>query len=150
MVIAPTSWPPIIHEVRLFVSRTASHPCRTRLGGRYCAGKWFPTCRCGTTWQCRHCSGTCGSEWGVAPEGDPQGCRAAGIAESPTRPSNLWKNVSYNYIHMPQRVSGHFILYYFNLRNFNRCHFNRSQFQPIAFSTVCNFDLNYFWLMDHY
>ena len=39
-------------------------------------------------------------------------------------------------------VSGHFILSNFNLCNFNRCHFNRSQFQPIAFSTVCNFDLN--------
>ena len=32
--------------------------------------------------------------------------------------------------------------------NFNRCHFNRSQFQPIAFSTVRNFDLTLFWLLN--
>ena len=39
-------------------------------------------------------------------------------------------------------VSKHFILCTFNLCTFNRCYFNRSQFQPIAFSTVRNFDLN--------
>ena len=45
-----------------------------------------------------------------------------------------------------KRVTWHFVLCNFNLCTFSRCHFNRSQFQPIAFSTVRHFNLNWFWL----
>ncbi len=56
----------------------------------FTVSRWLPTCRCGTTWPCRHLLGTSWWGWDEGRAGGRRACHAEGTSGFLTRLSNPW------------------------------------------------------------